>query len=212
MNNRISLLAALSAIAFAGAASAADLPRRTGAVSPAPYQAQPAGTWTGFYAGVVGGYDWGHKKGGANATYGALNGGQLGVTGGYNMQFGQVVAGVEGDMSWSNADATRGTNKSELRNEATLRARAGLAVDASTLLYVTGGYAGANLKRENNTPASNSEWHNGYALGAGLEYAFTRSVTGKAEYMHTDLGNSSGGALKTGLTQNGVRMGVNYRF
>ena len=49
MNTRISVLAALSALALAGTASAADLPRRTGAVSPAPYQAQPAGTWTGFY-------------------------------------------------------------------------------------------------------------------------------------------------------------------
>ena len=139
MNTRISVLAALSALALAGTASAADLPRRTGAVSPAPYQAQPAGTWTGFYAGVVGGYDWGHQKGGANATYGALNGGQIGVTGGYNMQFGQIVTGVEGDMSWSNADSTRGANKSDLRNEATLRARAGVAVD------VAGGLEGLDL-------------------------------------------------------------------
>jgi outer membrane immunogenic protein len=211
MNTRISVLAALSALTFAGTASAADLPRRTGAVSPAPYQAQPAGTWTGFYAGIVGAYDLCHQKGTANATYGALNGGQIGVTGGYNMQWGQVVAGVEGDMAWSNAEANRGANRSDLRNEATLRARAGLAVDASTLLYVTGGYAGANIKRENAT-ASNSDWHNGYALGAGLEYAFTRNVTGKAEYLYSDLGNASGGALKTGVTQNGVRMGVNYRF
>lgn len=211
MNIRISLLAAVSALAFAGAASAADLPRRTGAVSPAPYQAQPAGTWTGFYAGAVGGYNWGSQKGTADTTYGALNGGQIGVTGGYNMQFGQIVAGVEGDMSWSNADNTRGTNKSELRNEATLRARAGLAVDASTLLYATAGYAGATIKRDNGTTSS-TDWHNGYAVGAGLEYAFTRNVTGKAEYLYTDLGNSSGSVLKAGATQNGVRMGVNYRF
>ena len=211
MNIRISLLAAVSALAFAGAASAADLPRRTGAVSPAPYQAQPAGTWTGFYAGLVGAYDWGHQKGTTNTTYGALNGGQIGVTGGYNMQFGQIVTGVEGDMSWSNADSTRGANKSDLRNEATLRARAGVAVDASTLLYATAGYAGASIKRAD-ASTSNTDWHNGYALGAGLEYAFTRSVTGKAEYLYTDLGNSSGGVQKTGITQNGVRMGVNYRF
>jgi opacity protein-like surface antigen len=37
-------------------------------------------------------------------------------------------------------------------------------------------------------------------------------VTGKAEYLYTDLGNSSGSVLKAGATQNGVRMGVNYRF
>ena len=212
MSTRISVLAALSALAFAGTASAADLPRRTGATSPAPFKAaQPAGTWTGFYAGVVGGYNWTSQKGAADSTYGSLDGGLLGVTGGYNMQWGQVVAGVEGDMGWSNADNNRAGNKSELRNAATLRARAGLAVDASTLLYATGGYAGANIKRDNGTTSS-SDWHHGYALGAGLEYAFTRSVTGKAEYLYTDLGNGSGGALKTGATQNGVRMGVNYRF
>jgi outer membrane immunogenic protein len=211
MNTHISLLAAVSGLAFAGAASAADLPRRTGAVSPAPYQAQPAGTWTGFYAGLVGGYNWGSQKGTADTTYGALNGGQFGATGGYNMQFGQIVAGVEGDMSWSNADNTRGTARSELQNAATLRARAGIAVDASTLLYATGGYAGATVKREDGTNSS-TDWHNGYALGAGLEYAFTRSLTAKAEYLYTDLGNSSSNVLKTGVTQNGVRMGVNYRF
>jgi outer membrane immunogenic protein len=211
MKTRISLLAALSALTFAGAASAADLPRRTGAVSPAPYQAQPAGTWTGFYAGLVGGYAWGSQKGAADGTYGSLDGAQIGVTGGYNMQWGQIVAGVEGDMSWSNADNKRAGNISELRNEATIRARAGVAVDNSTLLYATAGYAGASIKRDNGAAAS-TDWHNGYELGAGLEYAFTRNVTGKAEYLYTDLGNSSGAALKAGATQNGVRMGVNYRF
>lgn len=52
MLNRLFQGAALSVL-IAGAASAADLPRRT---APPAYAAVPAFTWTGFYAGTLSGY------------------------------------------------------------------------------------------------------------------------------------------------------------
>jgi outer membrane immunogenic protein len=61
--------------------------------------------------------------------------------------------------------------------------------------------------------ASASDWHNGYALGAGMEYAITNNVSAKAEYLYTDLASKTDtGVSRAGLTQNTVRMGVNYRF
>ena len=36
--------------------------------------------------------------------------------------------------------------------------------------------------RVNTATGSGSKWHNGYAVGAGLEYAFTDNISAKAEY------------------------------
>ena len=50
---------ALAGLGIAGAASAADLPRRTEPVAPIMPPAIPIFTWTGFYVGVQAGYAWG---------------------------------------------------------------------------------------------------------------------------------------------------------
>ncbi len=206
MNAKISLAAALSVFALGATAVAADLPRRS--VAPAPYVAQvPVFTWTGFYAGVNAGYGWATPKGAAEAAYGSLDGAQIGGTVGYNYQMGQLVVGVEGDDAWNNARGSKAGATSKATNVATARGRVGYAVDR-VLLFTTAGYAGASLDR---TPAT-SDWHNGYALGGGMEYAFTSNVSAKAEYLYTDLTSKDATTPRAGLTQNTVRMGVNYKF
>lgn len=210
MNAKLSLAAALSVLALGSAAVAADLPRR--ATAAAPYVAPvPVFTWTGFYAGVNAGYGWGSQKGSADATYGSLSGSQVGGTAGYNYQMGQIVLGMEGDLDWSNAKNTKGAYVSKQTSIGTARGRLGFAVDR-VLLFTTGGYAGANIERTVGA-ASASDWHHGYALGAGLEYAITNNVSAKAEYLYTDLASKTDtGLSRAGMTQNTVRMGVNYRF
>ena len=212
MNAKISLAAALSVLALGNAAIAADLPRR--ATAPAPYVAQvPVFTWTGLYAGVNAGYGWGTQKGAADATFGKLDGAPVGGTVGYNYQMGQIVLGAEGDMDWSNAKNTNGAFVSKQTSIGTARGRIGYAVDR-VLLFTTGGYAGGAVDRTVGA-ASAKDWHNGYALGGGMEYAFTNNVSAKAEYLYTDLASKSDTAAlpsRAGLTQNTVRMGVNYRF
>ena len=210
MNAKTSLAAALSVLAFGSVAVAADLPRR--ATAPAPYVAPvPVFTWTGLYAGVNAGYGWGTQKGAANATYGKLDGAQVGGTVGYNYQMGQIVLGVEGDMDWSNAKNTNGALVSKQTSTGTARGRVGYAVDR-VLLFTTGGYAGGSVERSVGS-VSASDWHNGYALGGGMEYAFTNNVSAKAEYLYTDLSSKADTAIsRAALTQNTVRMGVNYRF
>jgi outer membrane immunogenic protein len=209
MNAKISLAAALSVLALGNATLAADLPRRV--TAPAPYVAQvPVFTWTGLYAGVNAGYGWATQKGAAGATFGKMDGAQVGGTVGYNYQMGQIVLGVEGDDAWNRARNTNVGAISKSTNIATARGRIGYAVDR-VLLFTTGGYAGGAIER-NGGAASASDWHNGYALGGGMEYAFTSNVSAKAEYLYTDLASKGDTAARAGLTQNTVRMGVNYRF
>ena len=212
MNAKLSLAAALSVLALGTAAVAADLPRR--ATAPTPYVASvPVFTWTGFYAGVNAGYGWGSQKGTADAAYGSLSGAQVGGTAGYNYQMGQIVLGMEGDWDWSNAKNTNGAYISKQTSIATARGRIGYAVDR-VLLFTTGGYAGGNVERTFGA-TSTSDWHNGYALGGGMEYAITNKVSAKAEYLYTDVSSKTDAASlpsRAGLTQNTVRMGVNYRF
>ena len=210
MNAKISIAAALSVFALGSAAVAADLPRRS--VAPAPYVAPaPVFTWTGLYAGVNAGYAWGKPKGAADAAFGSIDGAQVGGTAGYNYQMGQIVLGMEGDMDWSNAKSTNGAFISKQTSIGTVRGRVGYAVDR-VLLFTTGGYAGGAVERTVGA-ASASDWHNGYALGGGMEYAITNNVSAKAEYLYTDLASKTDTAVsRAGLTQNTVRMGVNYRF
>lgn len=212
MNAKISLAAALSVFALGNAAIAADLPRRS--VAPAPYVAPvPVFTWTGLYAGVNAGYGWGSPKGAADAAFGSIDGAQVGGTVGYNYQMGQIVVGVEADDAWSNARSNKAGVTSKETNVATARGRVGYAIDR-VLLFTTGGYAGASVERAVGA-ASTKDWHNGYALGGGMEYAFTSNVSAKAEYLYTDLaskGDVAGAPSRAGVTANSVRMGVNYKF
>ena len=100
------------------------------------------------------------------------------------------------------------------------RGRLGVAMDRS-LLYITGGYAGGELHPRlfdaiSGTFVQDNSWRNGYAVGAGIEYAFTPNVSVKAEYLFSQL---EGKVLTTpnyvghtGLDINMVRGGINYRF
>jgi outer membrane immunogenic protein len=210
------LLAALLA-GVATSALAADLPTRKAPPAPTPAYAPPTFTWTGFYVGANGGYGVGDLT---NSRFGAPSGGLVGGTAGYNYQIGQFVAGVEGDLDW--ADMTKsGTNaigayKSDVSTLATARARAGFAVDRA-LLFVTGGYAGAEMKDTYAGIGSQSDWRNGGVIGAGLEYAFTNNISAKAEYLYAPLTDKTyfggtAGVEKSGVDMSLVRAGLNYKF
>ena len=225
-----SLLALMSAAVLAPAvlvpsAQAADLPGRGGALSPAPMFVQNAYSWTGFYAGVNAGYGWGKFNRNASAIMANTTGGVLGAQAGYNYQFGSLVVGLEGDLnaSWENGNrspavgvATRGS----LDWFGTLRGRVGFAADRA-LIYATGGYAGGEVKANivSVLPAfaeSTSSWRNGFALGAGIEYAFTNSISAKAEYLYMNLGSRTlfpaNVPTSSTYTNSLIRAGVNYHF
>lgn len=229
---RLSLLAVvgLMAAAWASPSFAADLPRPA---YKAPVYVAPPFTWSGFYLGVNGGYAWGHSDWN-NAAMGTVSmnvkGGMVGGTLGYNLQTGNFVFGLEGDVdaTWidgSSGGGAAGTPCSgpncETKNSwlGTARGRIGYAWDRF-LPYITGGAAFGNIKATAANGGSVDKTQLGWTLGAGVEWAFSGPWSAKLEYLYADLGNitcdaaTCGGGADTTVSYktNMVRLGVNYRF
>ena len=203
------LLAALLA-GVATSVLAADLPSRKAPPAPAPAYVPPIFAWTGFYVGVNGG--WGLST--AGGDFGDPSGGLFGGTVGYNYQIGQFVAGLESDLDWADLGKSganlAGAYSTTIDTLFTARARAGVALDRA-LLFVTAGYAGAETKVSQ--PAySSTDWRNGGAFGVGLEYAFTKNVSAKAEYLYEPFADENYPGGKSKLDISLVRAGLNYKF
>lgn len=183
------LAAALFALGFSASANAADVPVRGPVYKAAP---APVFNWTGFYIGGHVGYGWAEDNAG-NTADGFLGGLQAG----YNWQFSRnFVFGLETDFAWT--DVTSAANVS-LNYVGTVRGRLGYAAD-NLLIYGTGGYAYTKL--------STGLTGDGYALGAGLEWALNRSWSAKVEYMFHNLDFGAAGDIDLHT----VKLGVNYRF
>jgi outer membrane immunogenic protein len=223
------LFSTAAALAMAGViatASAADLARRP--PPPPPTNAPafvPAYNWSGFYAGINGGYGWGSSKwDGLPASF-DVNGGVVGGQLGYNWQFGQFVYGLEGDADWTDLRGSANTANCGLavcqtRNDflATARGRLGFAADR-WLPYVTGGLAVGNIRAAVPGAAGIDQTNAGWTVGGGLEFALAGNWTAKAEYLHVDLGSAGcsapcglPGGNNVSLTTDVVRGGINYRF
>jgi outer membrane immunogenic protein len=203
-------LAAVSLLAIS--ANAADLS------APGGYKDYtPAAVWTGFYAGVNGGYGWGQSGqlacGTDCATTNAISnntpfdgvspaGWFGGVQLGYNWQgfgYSPLVIGFETDIQASTilgqgADVDGNTYKSRLQAFGTVRGRAGYSMDRA-LVYFTGGLAYGSIDNEAN-PGGNAYANSatsvvtGYVLGGGLEYKIKRDLSLKAEYQYINLGKN----------------------
>jgi len=143
-------LAALALIMSGSTALAADL-----TYEPAPVVVPVVETfnWTGFYAGVHGGYGWGETRdvNNSDAVGQDIDGWFGGAQVGYNWQLqNNVVLGLEADVSFGNIGESWDSSKQydpyygEDKIEAfgTVRARVGYAADRF-LPYLTGGLAWA---------------------------------------------------------------------
>jgi outer membrane immunogenic protein len=216
---RISLIV-MAAFAVS-AAQAADLPRPS-YKAPAYTSADPIFSWTGFYVGANVGYgygssDWTGPVPASPSPKGFVGGGQLG----YNYQYSAFVFGLEADIDYStikgDAPCALGTCTTKNSYIFTGRGRIGYAFDRF-LPYITGGVAYGNIKAEDTVLGGASGSKLGYALGAGLEYAFSGAWSVRAEYLYMDLGNFTcgapcGGAAETvSFKPSLIRLGVNYRF
>jgi outer membrane immunogenic protein len=211
------LLASAALVAFAGAASAADMPARM-ATKAVPYLA--VYNWTGFYVGANLGYGWARDTAGGASTNlnGVIGGGQIG----YNWQMNNLVVGLETDFQGSGQKASAsgvGFSVTErVRYFGTVRGRIGYAWDR-TLLYATGGYAYTNVGGDltvGAVTASTNTTKSGYTVGAGLEYAFAGPWSAKIEYLYVDSGTTSltlaGITSDVRIKNNIARVGINYRF
>jgi outer membrane immunogenic protein len=121
----------------------------------------------------------------------------------------------------------------------TVRGRVGFTVTPEVLAYATGGLAYGDVKRDITvngmngvTPVSalfsNSTTRAGWTVGAGVEGHIGGGWTAKLEYLYVDLGTFTTGRFVTPIvapsgnflatnfssrvTDNIVRLGVNYKF
>lgn len=240
---RLTLAVAGTVLALTLPVTAADL----GVYRKAPAPAfAPAFSWTGFYAGAQLGHTWGNdytKEYLTNPwTYiGLINfykptGYSYGVHAGGNMQFGNVVLGVEADADFSNIRGSfvdppgplafdpGGKGRTHVDLHGSLRVRLGYAF-GRFMVYGTGGLALARFdstytRWDDSVSESITKTLAGYTVGAGIEYAVTNNITIRGEFRHTDYGqfrNNSVTAFPgiTGVqrpTYNSVKVGASYKF
>ena len=212
---------ALIALGIAPAA-AADLAARP--YTKAPAAAIAINNWSGFYLGAMGGYA--QQTEATTLGIGEVKGGFAGGTLGYNWQTGNLVLGIEADAAWADVGFKVGNPalaafETRIRDMGTVRGRIGYAFD-QVLVYGTGGYAWADNRVTAsllNVSVSDSKFHSGWTLGAGVEVMFAPKWSVKAEYLYRSFEGQtyfSGivpGGLTTGtLNLNSVQVGVNYHF
>jgi outer membrane immunogenic protein len=212
-------------------AMAADMPVK--AVAPVVVPA----SWAGFYIGAHAGVAW--QKAHNSSPYfigdgvddtkktGFIGGGQIGI----NFQSGNVVYGLEGDISGlsGKGTATGVTNgytaSNQIRWLSTIRGRLGVAA-GNTLIYGTGGVAFGGVRNSTvyfppvaaaNT--SESKTRVGWAAGGGIEHMWSRNWTIALEGLYVDLGkktivNPITTAKTTTFSNKAVigRVKVNYKW
>jgi outer membrane immunogenic protein len=206
----------LTSVVALASANAADMYR---APEVGGYKDGPAYVgvnWSGFYAGVNGGYGWNntHSSDFVDPT-GGFGGGQIG----YNFQRGNIVFGIEADFQGAGiSDSDAFGDKSELNWFGTVRGRLGYSFDRA-LIYGTGGFAYGNVKNTYGGFGSASETQTGYVVGGGLEYKLAPAWSVKGEYQFLSLDapfDSPVGPLGEGLGNrtevHTFRAGVNYFF
>ena len=155
-------------------------------------------SWTGFYVGGLATYASGDSTH-CDATCedpGVINpkhemGGWFGgVTAGYNVQMGRVVAGVEVDWSWGEAEGSSpddptfnclGACATKVQSIGTIRGRLGYVFDR-VLPYITAGVA-ITEQQASLGFISADRTVTSFVGGAGVEYAFAHKWSLKVEYL-----------------------------
>jgi outer membrane immunogenic protein len=230
---KFGLLAAIGLVAFATAASAADLKMPVKALPPPP----PPFSWNGFYIGGEFGGAWANGTvtdslfglSASTSHEGWLAGGVVG----YNFQTANsVVFGIEGDFDWTSISATGngvltplGLLQASAKTDwvSSLAGRIGFAADKA-LFYIKGGGAWvqntasiSNLTNGASVSASNS--NTGWLFGGGIEWAFTTNWSAKFEYDYISLRSWSWNSVlfpaETFTANRNIsefKVGLNYRF
>jgi outer membrane immunogenic protein len=202
--------AALTALS-GGFAFAADLPAKA---------AQPATAYdfTGIYiGGLIGGGFSTHDV--SDPALGPLLGEPYaqgisasgfigGADGGARRQFGKLVVGVEGDITWGNLNGTNASAfgpstltisrafTADTNWTGTTAATFGTTFDPTVLLYGKAGVAWASTHYTDSWSVPGmpsfggtaSDTRVGWTLGAGVEWAVSNSLSLKAEYTYLDFG------------------------
>jgi outer membrane immunogenic protein len=195
-------------------------------------------SWTGIYVGTHAGVS------GSDVSFAFTNFGTEadhrgyglvgGLQAGYNLQFSGLVVGVEADVAWGNVHGeSRCPNASfrcghDVDMLASLRARAGVLLAPSMLVFLTGGAAWADAGYEVRNVTTGllaapalSHTQNGSVFGGGVEVRITDNLSLKGEYLRFNLRDESvpngtlvqtTGPVHLDLQIETVKVGLNWRF
>lgn len=203
------------------------------AVSPVAAVPVVAGFWTGPYVGLMLGYqhqDVHQSENGPGAWPAAVGPrysddySRSSVYGsafvGYNHMMGSAMLGLEGDVAISPGDASSTgpggiSSTFESRWDASLRLRAGYAVDERVMVFATGGIAFADGQLDIGGRSS-SNTHVGWTVGAGVDYAFAERWFGRAEVRYSDYGSQTYstpyGPVSLDFNNTRIGVGIGFRF
>lgn len=208
---KVAGLVSVMVLPFAVNANAADA-----VMTPPEPPAQPVlqpetvQLWTGPYAGIFLGYNWGNFDAVSADADDVAGGGYAG----YNWQVNDFVFGVEGDIGYSAQEASSGGLQAQNGLFGSLRGRAGYSFNPF-MIYATGGVAAADIEYTE-AGASDSNTAVGYTVGGGVEGFVTDNVTARVEYRYTDYGSDDyqlgTGTVTSGYDEHSVRAGVGLRF
>lgn len=177
----------------------------TGTMVAVPALAQTAeSTFTGPRAGVMLGYDRLQPGSGNGSTInddnhadGLLYGGDLG----YDVAFGQVVVGAEGEITGSTSKVDNnpinpnnfGYGRVKAGRDVYLGGRLGYIVSPTTMVYGKVGYTNARLDLTRNDGVTNTGRSynlDGFRVGAGVEKALSPRTYAKIEYRYSNYSDA----------------------
>jgi outer membrane immunogenic protein len=237
MKKFLLVTSSLIALGAAAPATAADLAARP--YTKAPPMVAAAYDWSGFYAGINGG--WGSSRNSwtavpVNALLGPegshdATGGTVGGQIGYRWQAGTFVFGLEAQGNWADFSGSNASllfpgqvNHTNVDAFGLFTGQVGYAIN-NVLLYVKGGAAvTANSYRSTlggivANAGDDTRW--GGTIGAGLEYAFAPNWSVGVEYNHLFMQDKTytftapGGLFGTDRIRQDVDLvtaRLNYRF
>jgi outer membrane immunogenic protein len=198
--------------------------------------------WSGPFVGFDIGYTWTtDKKNNASRdgfSYHAENkdnGGLVGINTGYNFMLNEKwVLGITGeyktyDAQDSDVDLKDGfpddvTTVSSVDQKVSLLAKLGYLIDSNTLVFITGGYATAEMSRHYdevtpNRSEKHKDWQNGWSMGFGSAYKFYKNFSANLEYRYTDLRTNdidiamwNNAPQPQKVSQDEVTFGITYHF
>ena len=229
---KLTLAAGLAIAALSTTANAADIVQPPAATTPSS-----ATDWSGFYAGINGGYGpgtalstddnfWSDVNDGEIDFSGWLYGGQIG----YDFSLGNgLVVGLQGDLEKTSETGSQpgydsGYTVSDTLNwTGAVTGRIGYVWDGY-MPYVLGGIAFANntiTNADDGGGGSATNTQTGFTIGAGIEAMFAEHISGFLEARYSDYGTMEYGAEDSDntpevgpvtLTDATVRGGINYHF
>ncbi len=193
-----------------------------GGQTQAAFVAPARANWTGFHVGVQGGYTFANTTLSVPALFSFRGLGAQGFFGGvlagYDHQLAgrPVVIGIEADASLTSArtSLTTGVLNASLAGDwdVGIRARLGYVMSGSVMPYLSAGYGFTRVKLASPILSANDLSH-GFQLGGGIETMLTKSLSVRAEYIHS-FGTTRNviAPLRYRVEGGRARVGLSWRF